>query len=292
MNTQELRVDNFKQNISLRASEVDSGFSRLKSALTIFLYYFCTLFVNLILSIIIVVVVEICRALGLSIDQEVVEALSMTLTYIVTILCLIPLFIKVIASDIKKFIKSPIKTILIVFILYLGFLVINNIYYEVIEPLFVNIANKLNLISEETINLKQTSDNQASIEKYYAHDVAKWILLPSVVLIGPLTEEIVFRKAIFRLVNSKKNIVNIIIASITFALIHTVSGILNALLLQLPTNPDLAFEFILLELIYSIGYLMAGVLLSTCYVLSGQNLIVVFIIHLLNNLLATLQLIM
>lgn len=287
-----LRVDNFRNNLSLQPSVIDSGFSRIKSALVLFLYYFATTFINLILTFAILIINEILTLFYIIIDIEVIESLLMTLTYITTILCLIPFFIKIIGSDIKKIFKTPIKAILIILILYLGVLTITNLYYEFIEPLLINISVKLNIIDQSVVDSNLTSDNQASIEALYSHPIAMWILIPSVIFIGPLTEEMVFRKALFRIVNSKKNIINILISSLLFASIHVASGILLTAFTQILIDPKMAFQLIFLELIYSGGYFLAGLLLSTCYVLSGQNLIVVFIIHLLNNLLATLQIIM
>lgn len=287
-----LRVDNFRNNLSLQPSVIDSGFSRIKSALVLFLYYFATTFINLILTFAILIINEILTLFYIIIDIEVIESLLMTLTYITTILCLIPFFIKIIGSDIKKIFKTPIKAILIILILYLGVLTITNLYYEFIEPLLINISVKLNIIDQSVVDSNLTSDNQASIEALYNHPIAMWILIPSVIFIGPLTEEMVFRKALFRIVNSKKNIINILISSLLFASIHVASGILLTAFTQILIDPKMAFQLIFLELIYSGGYFLAGLLLSTCYVLSGQNLIIVFIIHLLNNLLATLQIIM
>lgn len=287
-----LRVDNFRNNLSLQPSVIDSGFSRIKSALVLFLYYFATTFINLILTFAILIINEILTLFYIIIDIEVIESLLMTLTYITTILCLIPFFIKIIGSDIKKIFKTPIKAILIILILYLGVLTITNLYYEFIEPLLINISVKLNIIDQSVVDSNLTSDNQASIEALYSHPIAMWILIPSVIFIGPLTEEMVFRKALFRIVNSKKNIINILISSLLFASIHVASGILLTAFTQILIDPKMAFQLIFLELIYSGGYFLAGLLLSTCYVLSGQNLIIVFIIHLLNNLLATLQIIM
>lgn len=287
-----LRVDNFRNNLSLQPSVIDSGFSRIKSALVLFLYYFATTFINIILTFAILVINEILTLFYIIIDIEVIESLLMTLTYITTILCLIPFFIKIIGSDIKKIFKTPIKAILIILILYLGVLTITNLYYEFIEPLLINISVKLNIIDQSVVDSNLTSDNQASIVALYSHPIAMWILIPSVIFIGPLTEEMVFRKALFRIVNSKKNIINILISSLLFASIHVASGILLTAFTQILIDPKMAFQLIFLELIYSGGYFLAGLLLSTCYVLSGQNLIVVFIIHLLNNLLATLQILM
>lgn len=292
MSETKLRVDNFRNNLSLQPSVIDSGFSRIKSALVIFLYYFATTFINLILTIAILVINEILTLFYIIIDIEVIESLLMTLTYITTILCLIPFFIKIIGSDIKKIFKTPIKSVLIILILYLGVLTITNLYYEFIEPLLINISVKLNIIDQSVVDSNLTSDNQASIEALYSHPIAMWILIPSVIFIGPLTEEMVFRKALFRIVNSKKNIINILISSLLFASIHVASGILLTAFTQILIDPKMALQLIFLELIYSVGYFLAGLLLSTCYVLSGQNLIIVFIIHLLNNLLATLQIIM
>lgn len=121
------------------------------------------------------------------------------------------------------------------------------------------------------------SVNQASIEIMLKSKYAV-LMIVTVVFIGPLVEEIVFRTSIFNLVKNKK--LAILISSIVFGSIHLVTELIMLFSGQ--------FTFFLLAetLAMSIPYVGMGVFFAYLYNKSNQNLFVVYVIHALANLLS------
>ena len=121
------------------------------------------------------------------------------------------------------------------------------------------------------------SVNQASIEIMLKSKYAILMII-TVVFIGPLVEEIVFRTSIFNLVKNKK--LAILISSIVFGSIHLVTELIMLFSGQ--------FTFFLLAetLAMSIPYVGMGVFFAYLYNKSNQNLFVVYVIHALANLLS------
>lgn len=97
------------------------------------------------------------------------------------------------------------------------------------------------------------------------------------VLIGPLVEELVFRKAIFGLL--KKDNVAITISAISFGLIHIVSELLDLI-------GSINFFSVFEVLVTSIPYIGMGVAFSILYVKNNKNVFLLYLVHALLNLLS------
>ena len=124
----------------------------------------------------------------------------------------------------------------------------------------------------KTIN--STSDNQSVIEEMMRSSGAIPMFL-SAVVIGPICEELVFRKAIFDVF--KKPEIAIIVSSIAFGLIHIISsiGISTPLELCLMTIP----------------YVSSGIAFGYIYIRFKQNIWIPIIAHTLSNFISMIGII-
>ena len=290
MENNNINIDNFSSNLSLKPSEIDTAYKRPRSVILIFIYYLSTLVISLFIGIGLLSIDEIFKVIfDKEIDYLIIDSLLTTLTYIFTLLFLMPFSIRILKSDFKIAFKKPFKILLFSFVFFLGFTVLNDLYYTYVEPNIINLFVKLNILDSNIVNSNVTSGNQQSIESMLNLKTSAIIIIPSIVLIGPFIEELIFRKAIFRLLNFKNNLLNILISGLIFALIHVLSTIVTYLLLILNGSEGYYIQYIILELIFLWGYFLCGVLLGAIYTLTGQNITIVFIVHLLNNLLVMLN---
>lgn len=118
-----------------------------------------------------------------------------------------------------------------------------------------------------------TSANQASIESSLMGP--GWpLMMLSAVIIGPIVEELIFRKTIFEITRNKW--VGLAVSSIIFATIHVVTELGDL------TNFG---HFIITFL----PYLAMGVAFGVTYIIYKQNVITVIGAHMMWNLLATLS---
>lgn len=115
--------------------------------------------------------------------------------------------------------------------------------------------------------ISSTADNQSSIEAILGGKGFIFMFLAAGIL-GPICEEIVFRKGFFSLFKSKE--LGLIVSSLCFAMIHITSsfGQYNFLSLTLMTMP----------------YLFSGVAFGIIYIKNDCNLAVPTIVHMLSNI--------
>lgn len=134
------------------------------------------------------------------------------------------------------------------------------------------IATLLSLL----IKTDTTSVNQLAIERILNSNGLIFMLLATVIL-GPIVEELVFRKAIFGLIPNNKTA--IAVSSITFGGIHIVSEL--SLLL---TTGGFGFLPFLNVLVLSIPYIGMGVFLGYWYSRNKRNISLLIGMHMLYNL--------
>lgn len=113
-----------------------------------------------------------------------------------------------------------------------------------------------------------TSVNQLSIVETL-HSGQAVMMIISVVLLGPIVEELIFRKSLFSLFKNKK--LAIIISSLIFGLIHLIA------------EPSLASVIINLP-----SYLIPGLVFGYFYAQNDENILVPTIAHILSNLISVL----
>ena len=117
--------------------------------------------------------------------------------------------------------------------------------------------------------IETTADNQTSIEAILKSD-GMWMMILSAGFLGPVCEELVFRKAFFSLFKDKE--MGLIVSSLFFALIHITSsfGHFNTISILLMTMP----------------YIFSGVALGYIYIKNDCNIMVPTIVHILSNLIS------
>lgn len=133
-----------------------------------------------------------------------------------------------------------------------------------------------NLISATILSLlgksNVTSQNQEGINQLL-NSKFMVIMIISLLFI-PIIEELIFRKAFFSLLDKFKfnKYLILISSSILFGLIHVIFNLSNGL--------D--------ELILSIPYITSGLVLGYIYISNDENIYTVTLVHILNNLIATI----
>lgn len=127
-------------------------------------------------------------------------------------------------------------------------------------------------------NFSSISANQESINMLMNSKYAILTLI-TVTFIGPLVEELVFRGAFFNLIKNPK--IAIIVSSITFGLIHIRTEIINL---------SSGFDFITIMqiLVFSLQYIGMGAFLGYLYEKNNRNIVFIYGVHGLYNLLVSI----
>lgn len=127
-------------------------------------------------------------------------------------------------------------------------------------------------------NFSSVSANQESINMLMNSNYAILTLI-TVTFIGPLVEELVFRGAFFNLIKNPK--IAIIVSSITFGLIHITTEIINL---------SSGFDFITIMqiLVFSLQYIGMGAFLGYLYEKNNRNIVFIYGVHGLYNLLVSI----
>ena len=132
--------------------------------------------------------------------------------------------------------------------------------------MYSNFAN--NVLGKHT-PITSTAQNQSDIEAMLTGGGFIMMFLAAGI-IGPICEEIVFRKAFFNL--SEKKELGILISSLSFGLIHIISslGSYNFTSMALMTFP----------------YIVAGIALGIIYIKNDCNIMVTTIVHSVSNIIS------
>jgi membrane protease YdiL (CAAX protease family) len=143
----------------------------------------------------------------------------------------------------KQNISDTVKFTLIGFGLMIVFIIINSLVYQF-------------------FNITETSENQAAINFMFENGrMIDWILLVIfTVLLAPVVEEFVFRKAIMTFFKTTP-LAGIIISGIAFGYIHVTSG----------------------DYVQIIYYMTIGAVLGAFYYISKYNIFVPIIMHMIFN---------
>lgn len=132
------------------------------------------------------------------------------------------------------------------------------------------------------LQITDASENQEQIEAIVSGRYGLMVTI-AVVILGPLCEEIIFRRSIFNIFKPNTNSwFKIIVSGVIFGFIHVGMAILSYIMVGESIN------VILTEFILGIPYIIQGIALSYIYYQSKCNLLPVLTIHILNNLIAAL----
>lgn len=261
---------------------VEDQSSRSKYILTIIAYFAFFYIVASILSIIVAAVVILIKGYT---SDAIVEgskeyldyyntSLSWTnfLTYLGSCAVVLPLIGSKLIKDIKRFSGNAnfyLKWWVIGFAMMYASAILANV-----------------IINIFSLGLKSpgNSENQETINALMASGGLNYAIIAIVtVLIAPVLEELIFRKALFGLFK-KDTFLPVIISSIIFAGIHVFPACAQILLnifMHKATFLDLHLEFICI-----FSYLAQAIALSFVYYKTKRNLVPCILIHFSNNLIA------
>lgn len=139
-----------------------------------------------------------------------------------------------------------------------------NLGYIVIGVALVYAAVFVGGMLLEAFGVYDTSQNEMAIQQMFQNDpLVLWLLFFTLCIAAPITEEFVFRKAIFGFVEPKWGVAPaILISSLVFGSMHVLGGG---------------------DWIQIIPYALMGSAFGYIYHLSGRNLLVVIVMHFVNN---------
>lgn len=261
---------------------IEDQASRSKYIITIIAYFAFFYIVASILSVIVSIIVLVIK--GYSMDsmiegsKEYLDYYNTTLTwtnfltYLGSCAVVLPLIGSKLMKDIKRFsgnAKFYLKWWGIGFAMMYASAILANI-----------IINVFSLGLEAPGN----SENQEAINTLMASGGLNYAIIAIVtVLIAPILEELIFRKALFGLFK-KDTFLPVIISSILFAGIHVFPACAQ-ILLNIFTHDATWLDFHL-EFICIFSYLAQAIALSFVYYKTKRNLVPCILIHFTNNLIA------
>ncbi|NLN50510.1 MAG: CPBP family intramembrane metalloprotease [Acholeplasmataceae bacterium] len=197
---------------------------------------------------------EITGSFGLN---ELGEIINIVVVYILVFLGVFAFSFKMLKEEFQNLPKGILFTIgaiiLGVLVVYFG-----NLISAIISQI-------LSILFKEKI---VTSLNQATIERQLTSQYGALIIIV-VVLLGPIVEELVFRKAFFTLI--KNQWVALVVSSLLFGLIHVVT--------------EASIHSFLINLI---PYLVSGIALGLIYIYNKKNIVVSMFTHILINLISVI----
>lgn len=139
-----------------------------------------------------------------------------------------------------------------------------NLTYVVLGVALVFAAVYAGSFLLQLFGIDETSQNEMAIQSMFQDDaLTLWLLFFTLCVAAPITEEIVFRKAIFGFVEPKWGLAPaILISSLVFGLMHVLGGG---------------------DWIQIIPYALMGTAFGYIYHASGKNIWVVIVMHFVNN---------
>lgn len=121
-----------------------------------------------------------------------------------------------------------------------------------------------------------SSENQNSFEGMVANGYGSIVFI-SVVILAPISEELVYRKSIFSFFKDKK--------------IWYIPTLISGLIFALPHMLTTQESFLVWTILFC-SYFLSGIILALIYHFSDDNVLISTICHILNNLLAFLLIIL
>lgn len=269
----------FKKNLNTTPAETDQYFSRNHSYYLILIYLVNSIVISLIFGSIAYIIGEL-----LKLEDVITNTISEVLTSLTAICLALPMAYKTIINDLKRS-KKQLLLILLFSVLAFGvFYAISTLYDNHIQKFIIKLLNNIHIISDKTYESFETSKNQLAILELFSNKYTKWIMFPFIGIIIPIYEEIIFRKAMFRIFNFKKSVFNILVSGAIFGAIHITTSILVIITgLIDPANNSYSLDHITLEFVFFFNYFLSGLMLGVVYAISGYNIIPTIIIHILNN---------
>ena len=175
---------------------------------------------NLISIIVTLAVANIFKNFGMSLDikdnYNTASSLINLLVYVILIIAVLFINYKELVGDFKEFISKKDNIILKVLAGY-GIFYVINIFCSVLISNIEIYGNFMNNVLGNGKEIITTADNQTAIEEILSSN-GMWMMFLSAGILGPICEEVVFRKAFFNVCKTKE--MGILLSSLCFGLIH------------------------------------------------------------------------
>lgn len=182
------------------------------------------------------------------------NALTNLTTYIVLIITLLLINFQYLINAIKDFFKNFVKYTTYGFLSFV-------IYY---------IASIIISLLIQSLKIESSAQNQVLLELMIKNGFLI-ITFISAVVIGPLVEELIFRKSIFNLIQNDK--IAIVVSSLVFGAIHLLSSIGSG------------YSFLEI-IILTIPYILFGFIFAILYVKCNKNILPSTAVHIIINALS------
>lgn len=127
---------------------------------------------------------------------------------------------------------------------------------------------------------KGTSSNEEAINSMFNQSpFAMFILFFVIVIMAPIVEELIFRKAIFNVIKDPR--LALIISSLIFGGMHVISATLSTGILWL--KGESTYLNVILEFVYIIQYTLMGLGFGIVYIKTEKNVCTPIVSHMINN---------
>lgn len=208
--------------------------------------------------------------LSLNIKENYNEASSLInlLIYIILFGAVIYINHRELLGDFKTFVSDKNNLVLKVLAGYGIFYVINIVVSLLINNIEVY-GNFMHQALWDGKAIATTAENQNTIEEML-NSKSFWMVILSAGILGPICEEVVFRKAFFNVCKTRE--MGILLSSLCFGVIHMFSsiGLYDMYSITLMTMP----------------YIFSGIALGLLYIKNDCNIMVPTIVHMLSNIIS------
>ena len=214
------------------------------------------------------VLMTIMETISVSSGTGFSSSLFNLIIYVILFIAVVFINKKELLIDIKAFLKS--KDLALKIIGALGIFYIINIFFNTLISNIEYYANIMNRILDKPSSITSTAENQSAIISMLEGD-GMILMIIAACIIGPICEEIVFRKAFFNVCKTKE--MGILVSSLCFCLIH------------ITTSIGMGYDALSIYLM-SIPYLVSGVAFGLIYIKNDCNIVMPTIVHMLSNIIS------
>ncbi len=227
---------------------------------------------NIVSILISLIVVKVFEGMNLSItikeNYNTASSIINLVVYVILFIAVIIINHKELISDFKEYANKKDNIVLKVLAAY-GIFYIINIFCSVLVSNIEYYGNFMNNVLGNHKEIVSTAQNQSDIEEMLQGNGFIFMFLSAGIL-GPICEEVVFRKAFFNVCKTKE--MGILLSSLCFGLIHITSSI----------GVYDTYSMILM----SMPYIFSGIALGLIYLKNDCNIVVPTIVHMLSNIIS------
>ena len=203
-------------------------------------------------------------------NENIANAILQFSVYFILFIALIRINKDDLLNDVKSFFKKKPKLIFLKILAGYGIFYVINAFATILIQNIETYSNIFNSFFNKEL-ITSTATNQTEIEGILKSKGLIFMFL-SAGFIGPICEELVFRKAFFSIYKTKE--MGILLSSLCFGLIHVITSFGN-------------FSFVS-TILMTIPYLVSGVAFGIIYIKNDCDIMVPTIVHMLSNIISML----